>query len=118
DGEDKPISVELDGPLFADGAGSSFVIGCLPLAAGFRTAFRNFDMQKQKVKLMQLEVAGSESVAVPAGTFDAFRVELSSADGGLDKSTVWIASETRTPVKVSTVLVEMGGATLTSELLA
>jgi dipeptidyl aminopeptidase/acylaminoacyl peptidase len=118
EGEDKPISAELDGPLFADGAGSSLAIGCLPLADGYRTAFRNFDVQKQKVKLMELQVAGTESVTVPAGTFDAFKVELSSADGGLDKSTVWIAKDTRTPVKISTVMAEMGGATLTSELLS
>jgi len=117
DGEDKPVSADLGGSLFADGAGSSFAIGCLPLDSGFSTAFRNFDVQKQKVKLMQLQVAGSESVSVPAGTFDAFKVELSSADGGVDKSTIWIAKETRTPVKISTVLAEMGGATLTAELL-
>jgi len=117
DGEDQTISVDLDGPIFADGAGFSFVIGCLPLANGYRTAYRNFDVQKQKVKLMQLEVAGSESVTVPAGIFDAFQVELSSADGGLDKSTVWVAKQTRTPVKISTLMAEMGGATLTAELL-
>jgi dipeptidyl aminopeptidase/acylaminoacyl peptidase len=117
EGAGTPISMDLDGATFADGAGSSFVIGCLPLAAGYTTAFRNFDLQKQRIKLMQLEVAGSESVTVPAGTFDAFKVELSSADGGPDKSTVWIAKETRTPVKISTVMAEMGGATLTAELM-
>lgn len=116
-GEDKSISGDLDGPLFADAAGAGFVIGCLPLAEGYSTAFRNFDVQKQKPKLMQLQVAGSESVTVPAGTFDAFKVELSSADGGPDKSTLWIAKEWRRPVKTSTVMAEMGGALLTSELL-
>ncbi len=73
EGGDKPISVDLEGALFADGAGSSFVIGCLPLAEAYSTTFRNFDVQKQKVKLMQLQVAGSESVTVPAGTFDTFK---------------------------------------------
>ena len=116
-GEDQSISVDLDGPLFADGAGSNFVLGCLPLAGGYSTVFRNFDVQKQKVTLTQLEVAGSENISVPAGTFDAFRVELSSADGGSGKSTVWIAKETRTPLKISTLMAEMGGATLTAELL-
>jgi hypothetical protein len=115
-GQDKPISVDLDGPLFADSAGATSVIGCLPLADGYSTTFRNFDVQKQKTKLMQLQVAGSESVTVPAGKFEAFKVELSSADGGPDKSTVWIAKDTRTPVKMSTVMAEMGGATLTAEL--
>lgn len=107
----------VDGPIFADGAGSNFVIGCLPLADGYTTAFRNFDVQHKKVKLMQLAVAGSESVTVPSGTFEAFKVEVSSADGGLDNSTVWIAKDSRTPVKVTTVMPEMGGAILTAELL-
>jgi len=65
---------------------------------------------------MQLQVAGIETVTVPAGTVDTFKVELSSADGGPDKSTVWIAKESRTPVKISAVMAEMGGATLTAEL--
>jgi hypothetical protein len=117
DSEAKPISVDLDGPLFADGAGASFVIGCLPLADGYSTAFRNFDVQMRKVKLMQLHVAGSESVKVPAGTFEAFKVDLFSADGGPGKYTAWIAKNTRTPVKISTVMAEMGGATLTAELV-
>ncbi len=116
-GEDKAVSEALDGPLFADAAGANFVMGCLPLADGYSTAFRNFDLQKQKVKLMQLQVAGSEAVTVPAGTFETFKVELSSADGGPDKSTVWIGKDTRTPVKLSTLMAEMGGATLAAELL-
>jgi hypothetical protein len=117
EGDDKPVSVDLDGPVFADGAGASFVIGCLPLEDGYSTAFRNFDVQAQKVKLMQLAVAASESATVPAGTFDTFRVELSPADGSSGKYTVWIAKDTRTPVKISTVMADMGGAILTAELL-
>jgi hypothetical protein len=116
-GQERAISADLGGPLFADAVEANLVIGCLPLADGYGTAFRNFDVQKQKVKLMQLQVAGSERVTVPAGTFDTFQVELSSAEGGPDKSTVWIAKETRTPVKMSTLMAEMGGATLTAELL-
>jgi dipeptidyl aminopeptidase/acylaminoacyl peptidase len=117
-GQNKAISMDLEGPLFADSAEAPLVVGCLPLAQGYTTTFRNFDLQKQKAKLMQLHVAGVEAVSVPAGTFDTFKVELSSAEGGPDKSTVWIAKDTRTPVKMSTLMTEMGGATLTAELLA
>src|SRR5580698_5545876 len=116
-GQSQPISVDLDGPLFADAAGASFVIGCLPLAAGYTTAFRNFDVQMQKVKLIELQVTGVEKISVPAGEFESFKVELSSSDGGAGKYTVWIAQKTRTPVKIVTVMAEMGGATLTAELL-
>jgi hypothetical protein len=91
--------------------------GRLPLADGYTATFRNFDLQKQKVKVMQLKAAGKESVTVPAaGTFEAFRVEVSSADGGAEKTTLWIATEGRKPVKVSSVVPQMGGAVLTAEL--
>jgi dienelactone hydrolase len=116
-GQDKPIAVDLGGPLFADGAGADQAIACLPLAEGYSTTFRNFDVQTQKVKLLQLTVAGKEEVKVPAGTFNAFRVEISSADGGTDKKTLWIAGETHKVVKASAVLSSMGGAVMTQELV-
>jgi hypothetical protein len=116
-GQDKPISQDLGGPLFADAAGAPQSIASLPLADGYTATFRNFDLQKQKVKLMQLKVTGSESVTVPAGTFDAYKVELSSADGGADKTTLWIAKESRSAVKIAAVMSSMGGAVLTAELV-
>jgi dipeptidyl aminopeptidase/acylaminoacyl peptidase len=116
-GQDRPIAVDLGGPLFADAAGAEQVIACLPLAEGYSTTFRNFDVQTQKVHLMQLTVVGKEQIKVPAGTFDTLRVEISSADGGSDKKTLWIAGETHKVVKATAVLASMGGAVMTEELL-
>ena len=116
-GQEKPVSVDLGGPLFADSNGAQLAIGCLPLADGYTTSFRNLDLMKQKVKVMELKVAGSESVTVPAGTFETFKVELTPADGGPDKSTIWFAKDSRKLVKMSSVMSDMGGATLTTELL-
>jgi hypothetical protein len=115
-GNEKPVDVALTGPLFADAAGSMQSIAALPLAEGYSTQFRNFDMRKQKEKLMQLKVVGMESVTVPAGTFDSYKVEITSADGGNDTQTLWIAKDSRKPVKMSAVLGSMGGATMTAEL--
>jgi len=115
-GSEKPIAADLGGPLFADGAAADQVIACLPLAEGYSTAFRNFDVETQKVKLIELSVAGKEEVTVPAGTFQTLRVELSSDDGGSDKRTVWIVPDTHKVVKVSAVLASMGGAVMTEEL--
>ena len=115
-GQDKPISADVGGPIFGDAAGGDLAIACLPLAEGFTTTFRNFDVQTQKVKLEQLTVAGSESVTVPAGAFDSWRVELASADGGADKKTIWIAKDSRKVVKVTAVMASMGGAVMTQEL--
>jgi len=115
-GTDKPVAIDLGGPLFADAAGQMESIACLPLAEGYTTTYRNLDVLKQKVKLQTLKVAGSESVTVPAGTFDTYRVEISDPDG-LDKETLWITKNTHTTVKLTAVLGSMGGAVLTSELL-
>ncbi|MBZ5592922.1 MAG: alpha/beta fold hydrolase [Acidobacteriia bacterium] len=115
-GQQKPISVDTGGPVFGDSAGAPQVIACLPLAEGFSTTFRNFDVQKQKAKVMQLLVSGSEKVTVPAGTFDAFKADITSGEGGPEKITMWIAKDSRKAVKISAVLPQMGGAVLTAEL--
>jgi dipeptidyl aminopeptidase/acylaminoacyl peptidase len=115
-GQSRPIDVDLGGELIADGAGAFEVIAALPLANGYSTGFRNFDVMKQKPQMKQLKVVGTESVTVPAGTFDAYKVEITSADDESDKQTVWIAKDTRKVVKVTAVLPSLGGAILTSEL--
>ena len=57
-GEPKPVSVELGGELFADGVGSNEALASLPLAEGFGTTYRNFDVRQQKVQLKQAKVDG------------------------------------------------------------
>jgi dipeptidyl aminopeptidase/acylaminoacyl peptidase len=115
-GQDQPVSVDLGGPLFGDAAGAKQAISCLPLTEGYSTTYRNFDVQKQKVKLMLLKVSGVETVTVPAGTFEAYKLEISSADGGADKETLWITKDSHKAVKESAVMASMGGAVLTQEL--
>ena len=115
-GQSKPVSADLGGALFADGAGTHAVIAALPLAEGYQTTFRNFNMQSQKVALKQVKVVGVEDVTVPAGTFKAWKVEESSAEGEPGATTIWIATDSRKVVKISATLPQMGGAVLTSEL--
>jgi dipeptidyl aminopeptidase/acylaminoacyl peptidase len=115
-GKDTPISTDLGGPAFAEAAGAPFVIGCLPLKEGYTATFRNFDVQKQKVKLLQLSVTASEKLTVPAGSFDAYRVDVSNSDDPAEKVSYWIAKDTRTVVKMAATLPSMGGATLSAEL--
>jgi dipeptidyl aminopeptidase/acylaminoacyl peptidase len=115
-GQSRPVAVDLGGQLFADGAGAHEVLAHLPLAEGYSTTFRNFDVRQQKVNLKQIKVVGSESVTVPAGTFKTWKAEISSADGEAGTTTLWISSDTRRVVKTSASLPQMGGATITSEL--
>jgi dipeptidyl aminopeptidase/acylaminoacyl peptidase len=111
-----PLAVDTGGALFADGAGSFEVIASLPLADGYTLSFRNFDVQKQKPQIKQLKVLGSESVTVPAGKFDAYKVEILAADNEADKQTVWIDKGSRKVLKISAVIPSLNGAILTSEL--
>jgi hypothetical protein len=115
-GVPKPVSVELGGDLFADGVGSDDALASLPLAEGFGATYRNFDLRQQKVELMQARVTGVESVTVPAGTFQAWKVEVTSAEGQPGQKTIWIAQDSRKVVKVSATVPQMGGAVVTTEL--
>jgi hypothetical protein len=115
-GQAKPIDVDLGGTIFADGGGAFDVLARLPLAANYSTTFRNFDVQKQKAQIKSLKVIGSESITVPGGTFDAYKVEVVDANNEADKQTIWIAKDSHKVVKISATLVNLGGALLTSEM--
>jgi hypothetical protein len=115
-GQAKPIDADPGGALFADGAGTFEVLASLPLADGYSMSFRNFDVMKQKPQIKQLKVIGTESVTVPAGTFDAYKLEIVAADNDADKQTVWIDKGSRKVLKISAVLPSLNGAVLTSEL--
>ena len=115
-GQKRPVAADLGGTLFGDGAGAYHVLATLPLAEGYKSTFRNFDIMKQKPALKQLEVTGSEQVTVPAGSFDTLKVEITSAEGEPGKTTVWIDKAKRRPVKVVATMPQMGNAVLTTEL--
>jgi dipeptidyl aminopeptidase/acylaminoacyl peptidase len=115
-GQAKPIEADLGGPLFADGAGGNLALAALPLTEGYSATYRNFDVQTQKPKLVQVKVAGTEKVTVPAGTFDSLKLEVTSADGGSEKTTIWVDPATRQVLKTVSVVPQMNGAVITSEL--
>jgi hypothetical protein len=67
---------------------------------------------KQEVETQRFEVTGKEKVAVPAGGFDAVRVERTDADRGFS---AWYAPE-RYPLPVK--LSQKDGGNLTMELVS
>jgi dipeptidyl aminopeptidase/acylaminoacyl peptidase len=115
-GQSSPIAIDTGGALFADGAGATAVMAALPLAEGYTVTFRNFDVQSQQVKVKQLKVIGTEKVTIAAGTFDTFKVEITSAGGEGGKTTLWIARDSRKVVKTAATLPQLNGATITMEL--
>ncbi|MBV8552456.1 MAG: DUF3108 domain-containing protein [Acidobacteriaceae bacterium] len=116
-GESRPVDVDLGGPLFGDSAGALESFAALPLADGYKTTFRNFDLQYRKPKLMELSIVGSETVTVPAGTFECWKLEVGSADSESGKTTIWIAKAQRKAVKYTASSPQQGGQNVTAELL-
>jgi hypothetical protein len=119
-GREMPLASELDAPVYGSDAALDLVVALLPLAPGYKTTLRTFDVLSQSVKIMTLEVAGVEKVTVPAGTFDAFKVELKNMDGEAGGGTVYVSTGTDRH-KVRSVMQlppMMGGGTVTSELRA
>ncbi|RME99183.1 MAG: S9 family peptidase [Bacteroidetes bacterium] len=116
-GTETPVDIDLDGALFADGGGSNQLIAQLPLAEGYTAYFRNIDLQSMQVKTFKLTVVGTEEVSVPAGTFEAMKVEIMSAEGDPGSRTLWVATDgTRRVVKSIAVIPQMNGAVVTSEM--
>jgi dipeptidyl aminopeptidase/acylaminoacyl peptidase len=116
-GQERPIDIALGGDLYGDGAGAYEALGALPLAEGFSTIYRNLDLMAQKEKLMKLVVGAIETVTVPAGTYEAWRLDIAPANGDPGRASVWVARDSRKVVKTTAIVPEMGGATVTSELM-
>ena len=117
-GQKTAIDKAIDGAMYADGGGASLMLAALPLANNYVTTYRNFDMQTQAAKMMTLSVLGKESVTVPAGTFETWKVDIKPADGGAGAQTLYVVADgSGRVVKEEAVIPQMGGAKMTSELV-
>jgi dipeptidyl aminopeptidase/acylaminoacyl peptidase len=100
--------------VLSEGAGLDLILGAMPLQAGLKIPYKTFDAEKQQLTLHELSVSGKETVNVPAGRFEALKVESTSKDGKT-VSIYWIA-EGKT-VKMSKQSPQTNGATVVSELM-
>jgi hypothetical protein len=97
-GEIEPVSIQLSAPVFAGGVAIDVILGCLPLAEGNAGVFPYWDIQQRKEGSLEFKVLGSERVTMATGALDTWKVELSAADRS-ETGTVWIAKESRVPLK-------------------
>lgn len=79
--QDIPIDVKLAAPVMADDSALEVILAALPLAPGYETTLRTFDVLSQKVRPMSLKVTGKETVSVKAGSFETYIVEIQPLDG-------------------------------------
>ncbi|NBB91989.1 MAG: alpha/beta fold hydrolase [Gammaproteobacteria bacterium] len=94
-GQDVPIDIELDAPVYGGDAALEAVVLGLPLETGYRTPIRFAEVgMQQRVRYFDIRVAGRETIEVPAGEFEAWRLELEPLDGESGAMTMWVSVET------------------------
>ena len=112
----QPIDADVGTPIFADGGGAEDILAALPLVKGYTAEFHNFNIGSQQVKSLQLRVVDSETVTVPAGTFDTWKVLVTSLDGGTDTYGLWVEKRTHKVVKEMISIPNLHDALATAEL--
>ncbi|MDQ3141809.1 MAG: S9 family peptidase [Bacteroidota bacterium] len=103
------INIKTLGPSLADGPGLLLVLANLPLREGYKSYFRNIDLQKMEEKMMSLEVQRSEII----DGIDCFVATIKPSNGDPGEINVWVtkAIPSKT-IKYTMTIPEMEGATL------
>ena len=118
-GQTIPIDLELEAPIFAGESGLEAVLAALPLGDDYRTSVRVAEIgAQQRVRFFSVQVEGSETMEVPAGSFETWKVSLRALDDEGGDQTVWLDQEApRTVIRAEGRLpAQMGGAAYTTEL--
>jgi dipeptidyl aminopeptidase/acylaminoacyl peptidase len=118
-GQEMPVDAALEAPVFGDEAAMEIALEALPLASGYKTTMRIFELITQKSRPMLVEVTGMEDVTVPAGSFEAYKIELKPLDGEPGGGTIFVSEkDPRCIVRGTYQLPAMvGGGTATTELV-
>jgi len=82
-GRSKEISKGLNGPTLAGGIHDVIALGAMPPEPGFEAALRIFSPPDQATKRAEFEVAGTDTVETPAGSFETFVVDLNVGEGDI-----------------------------------
>lgn len=120
-GQDIPVDIELDAPVYGGDAALEAVILGLPLDEGFRAPVRFAEVgMQQRVRYFVIQVQGRESIEVPAGSFEAWRIGLEALDGEGGDMTMWVSAEApRMVLRAEGKLPpQMGGGSYGTELTA
>jgi dipeptidyl aminopeptidase/acylaminoacyl peptidase len=114
-----PIDTKLEGAVLVDGMPLNLAVGTLPLAPGYKTRLRSFDLIAAKAQVQSLEVSGAEEVTTPAGTFAALKVQITPEVTGAGGVLLWVekAAPHRVLKAESTLPAQQGGGKVTAVLV-
>jgi hypothetical protein len=92
--KDRPVPLRL-GSNYYDNDTALFLWRTIPFAAGYTAAYRTVLTGNRSQAIVQIEVTGKEEVTVPAGTFQAWKLEIRSS--GV-KQFAWFADTPEHPL--------------------
>lgn len=118
-GRSTPLDTRLDGPTLAGGVHDLIALGTMALEPGFSTTLRVFSAQKQEVRAARFEVTGTDTVKTPAGSFEAYAVDV-DVGGGDVTGTVHLRTDAPHYIVKSTteVSTQRGSRTVIQKLSA
>jgi dipeptidyl aminopeptidase/acylaminoacyl peptidase len=87
-GQNIDLNVAVPAPVLGDGPGLMIAIAALPLAEGYKATVRQLEPTTQKIEVFELAVTGAETVKVPAGSFEAFVLEMRPLGGAGGRATM------------------------------
>ncbi|TVQ32346.1 MAG: hypothetical protein EA370_12505 [Wenzhouxiangella sp.] len=120
-GQVVPIDLMLDQDTYAGEAALEAVLTALPLDGGYRTRLRATEIDvEQLVRTFAVVVEDTETIEVPAGSFNTWRLRLDALDGLGGSQVLWIGVDTpRVLVRAKGfVPEEVGQGSLITELTA
>ena len=118
-GQVVPIDLKLDAPAYGGEAALEAVLTALPLASGYRTRLRAMEIDvEQLVRRFAVVVEERETIEVPAGEFDTWRLRLDALDGLGGSQVLWIGVDAPRPLIRAQGFIpeEVGQGSLITEL--
>ncbi len=120
-GQVVPIDLSLDEPAYGGEAALEAVLTALPLSQGYRTRLRATEIDvDQLVRRFIVMVEDAETIEVPAGRFETWRLRLDALDDLGGSQRLWIKADTpRLLVRAEGYIPpEVGEGSLITELTA
>ncbi len=113
-GREVPVEMSFDQPTLASTANMEVALAALPLDEGYAAELPVFQLQQQKVATTTVRVTGTETVEVPAGSFETYVLEASSEGPG-PSGTIHVRKTRPHHVVKADLEVSMGPRTVTAK---
>ncbi|MEM8523191.1 MAG: hypothetical protein AAGG68_01045 [Bacteroidota bacterium] len=111
-GNKTPIDLDVEGTVYGGGSAIEPVLANMTLEIGHQEKMKTFVVFQMQVTEMDVEVAAKETLEVPGGTFEAYRLDFSIPDFADFTQSTWVsANEPRMVLKSVVNAPQMGQMT-------